>query len=140
MLQYSGFTANLMNSNTFQLSVESMAIAYPARYDKDLVHLVSLWWGRRVANQINRLSAVFVRTVTEPGQYADGDGLYLLTANGGKRWIFLYLWNGKRREMGLGSAHDITLAKAREAAAAARSPSASSHDSVEVLKAGRQGS
>lgn len=73
-----------------------------------------------MGREINRLNVRFVQTVKEPGQYADGGGLYLLTTNGGRRWIFLYRWQGKRCEMGFGSARDIPLAQAREMAAAAR--------------------
>jgi len=69
----------------------------------------------------NGLSARFVDTVTKPGRYADGGNLYLsISSNGGRRWVFLFRWNGKIREMGLGSARDVSLAKARIKAKAAR--------------------
>lgn len=73
-----------------------------------------------MARQINRLSARAIQTISEPGMYADGNGLYLSTTNGGRRWVFVFRWQGKRREMGLGSVRDISLAKARELAAKAR--------------------
>lgn len=70
---------------------------------------------------INRLAANAVKAIGKPGRHADGGGLYLVVADAGtKRWAFLYRWHGKRIEMGLGSARDVPLAKAREAAAAAR--------------------
>src|SRR3546814_1300675 len=51
----------------------------------------------------------------------DGGGLSLLIArDGSKRWVYIWDRNGKRREMGLGAAADISLAKARDLAAAAR--------------------
>lgn len=86
----------------------------------------------------NRLSAVFVRTVKEPGRYADGGGLYLYLDKpkprkgvqpgvdapqlGTKRWVFMFTWDGSRKEMGLGSAAPgaVGLADARTAAEAAR--------------------
>ena len=71
----------------------------------------------------NRLSAAFVRTVKVPGRYADGAGLYLyLDKDGGKRWVFMFTWGEKRKEMGLGSAAatGVGLADARDAADAAR--------------------
>ncbi|MGM0584942.1 MAG: tyrosine-type recombinase/integrase [Pseudomonadota bacterium] len=63
------------------------------------------------------LSAAFVRQVSEPGKYYDGHGLFLrVEANGAKRWVQRLAIRGKRREIGLGSASLVTLAKAREAA------------------------
>ncbi|MDR6332579.1 integrase [Xanthobacter flavus] len=59
--------------------------------------------------------------MTTPGRHADGGNLYLsISTNGGRRWIFLYRWSGKQLEMGLGSARDISLARARELADTAR--------------------
>lgn len=79
-----------------------------------------------MSNRIkNRLSAAEVKSLlkpsAKPGRYADGDGLYLSVGLGNaRRWVFLYRWHGRLREMGLGSAHTVTLAKAREFADAAR--------------------
>jgi integrase len=74
-----------------------------------------------MARAINRLSARFVATVAEAGRYADGGNLYLsISSNGGRRWVFLFRWNGKPTEMGLGSTRDVTLARVREKAAEAR--------------------
>jgi integrase len=74
-----------------------------------------------VARKINRLNARSVATITECGRHADGGGLYLsVSPNGGRRWVFLYRWHGKPTEIGLGSARDVSLARAREHAANAR--------------------
>jgi hypothetical protein len=74
-----------------------------------------------VARQINRLNARAVATLTENGRHADGGGLYLsISPNGGRRWVFLHRWHGKATEIGLGSARDVTLARARELAKGAR--------------------
>jgi integrase len=74
-----------------------------------------------VARQINRLNARRVVTLAENGRHADGSGLYLsISPNGGRRWVFLYRWHGKPTEIGLGSARDVTLARARELAKDAR--------------------
>ncbi|MBN8499922.1 MAG: tyrosine-type recombinase/integrase [Sphingomonadales bacterium] len=52
--------------------------------------------------------------MTKPGRYADGGGLYLSISDGARaRWVLLYMVDGKRREMGLGSARDVSLADAR---------------------------
>ncbi|TDR93792.1 tyrosine-type recombinase/integrase [Enterovirga rhinocerotis] len=74
-----------------------------------------------MSRTLNRLSARFVQTVVEAGRYADGGNLYLsVSPNGGRRWVFMFRFGGKIREMGLGSAREVSLAKARERAAEAR--------------------
>jgi len=67
------------------------------------------------------LDPVTVRTVERPGRYKDGEGLYLLVdANGSKRWLFLFRWRGKLKEMGLGGLSKVSLSMARDAAKDAR--------------------
>jgi integrase len=82
-----------------------------------------------MARQVNRLTARTVQTINEVGRHPDGNGLYLnVSANGGRRWVFLYRIagrlskNGKKKlfEMGLGSASSVSLKEAREAAQVAR--------------------
>jgi integrase len=80
-----------------------------------------------MTRQINRLNARSAATLRKQGRHADGGGLYLsISANGGRRWVFLYRWQtepgkpGKPTEIGLGSARDVTLARARELATNAR--------------------
>jgi len=64
-----------------------------------------------------RLSAAAVRSLTLPGFYPDGQGLYLKIDNSGaKRWIQRLVIHGKRRDIGLGSANVKGLADAREEA------------------------
>ena len=62
-----------------------------------------------------------VETLTKPGRYADKlNNLYLrITPDGGKRWTFFYRWQGKRKDMGLGSAGkgQVSLGLARDKAA-----------------------
>ncbi len=61
-----------------------------------------------------RLTAAQVRTLTAAGFYADGNGLYLkVDGNGAKRWVQRIVINGKRRDIGLGSATLTSLAEAR---------------------------
>jgi integrase len=76
-----------------------------------------------VARSINKLRAIAVSKLEKPGRYSDGANLYLsISPIGGKRWMFLYMLNGRQREMGLGSAApgQVTLAEARAKAADAR--------------------
>jgi integrase len=66
----------------------------------------------------NALSPIAVRNKTEPGRYADGNGLYLLVdPSGAKRWILRTVIHGKRTDMGLGSVRLVSLAEARKRAA-----------------------
>jgi integrase len=75
-----------------------------------------------MARAINRLSARKVATITKPGRHSDGANLYLSVSESGSRsWVFLFRWRGKIREIGLGPARDVTLARARELAAERRS-------------------
>lgn len=73
---------------------------------------------------MNRLSVTKVRTLTTPGAYADGNGLYLQVRNSGSRvfksWIFRYMRNGVAHNMGLGSIRVVGLAEARLSAAEAQ--------------------
>src|SRR2546422_500242 len=63
------------------------------------------------------LSATKVKSVTEPGRYADGNGLYLVVdPSGAKRWILRTLVHGKRCDIGLGGLSLVSLAEAREEA------------------------
>lgn len=74
-----------------------------------------------MAREVKKLSARTVTTLTKPGRHGDGDGLYLvIDASGARRWLFLFRWQGKLKEMGLGGVSTVSLAEAREKAAAAR--------------------
>lgn len=93
-----------------------------------------------MARSTNRLSARTVTALKKPGRHADGGGLYLhIDASLAKRWVFVFQWQGKRKEMGLGSAGTITLADARDAATDARRMVASGKNPITVRKAERSG-
>src|SRR4249919_1673942 len=63
------------------------------------------------------LSAVRIRAITEPGRYADGNGLYLkVDVSGAKRWELRTVVRGKRCDIGLGGLKAVSLAEAREQA------------------------
>lgn len=68
----------------------------------------------------NLLSDTKIRKLTEAGRYSDGSGLYLIVDRHGKRWLYYFQWNQKRREMGLGAYPTVSLIMARERAAEAR--------------------
>ena len=64
-----------------------------------------------------RLDALKVRDLKEPGRHADGDGLYLqIDKDGSRYWIFMWKRGGKRRVMGLGPERKVSLAAARRKA------------------------
>ena len=78
-------------------------------------------WGAGMAREINKLSARSVTTIKEPGRHSDGGGLYLIVdPSGARRWLFMFRWQGKLKEMGLGGVNAVSLAEARTAAAEAR--------------------
>jgi integrase len=86
---------------------------------------------------INRLSARQAETVKKPGRHADGGNLYLkITPDGSRRWVFMYLRDGKQREMGLGSASKsgVPLGAARTRAAEARAALSAGVDPMAAKK------
>lgn len=90
-----------------------------------------------MARPRNKLTAMEVRRLKAPGRHSDGGGLYLNIAKDGgrRRWVFLYALNGKQREMGLGSADDVSLADARTKAEEARALLARGVDPLERKRA-----
>ena len=75
---------------------------------------------RRGRHPDKALTAVFIRSAP-PGRHADGNGLYLFVQPTGTRsWIQRLVIRGRRRELGLGAAALVPLAKAREQALANR--------------------
>lgn len=67
--------------------------------------------------ETGKLDAVSLKA-RKPGLHGDGGGLWLqVTPNRrGRSWVFRYSFNGKAREMGLGSLTTISLSEAREQA------------------------
>lgn len=94
-----------------------------------------------LARQIDRLSARKVATLQATGRHADGGGLYLSISKDGtsirRRWVFLYRWQGKLREMGLGSVSTVPLAQARQLAIRWRSELAAGNNPLAVRDAER---
>ena len=69
---------------------------------------------------MSRLTSRQVETAG-PGRYSDGNNLSLLvTARGGRSWVFRYARDGKSHDVGIGSAADVALADARIEAARLR--------------------
>lgn len=88
-----------------------------------------------MAREINKLSARTVATLGTPGRHSDGGGLYLIVDKGGaKRWAFIFRWQGKLKEMGLGGANAVSLADAREAAGESRKLVAKGRNPIEARR------
>ena len=73
----------------------------------------------------HKLTDSKIRSLTKPGIYSDGDGLYIrVQASGRRSWVFIWRRFGTRREIGLGpygaGAWHVSLAAARAKADEAR--------------------
>jgi len=90
-----------------------------------------------------KLTALKVERIKEPGMYADGRGLYLqVTVNSrdgepAKSWIYRYMLRGRAREMGLGPCHTVGLALARDLALRQRQLRLQGVDPIEARRADR---
>ncbi|WP_234834327.1 tyrosine-type recombinase/integrase [Sinorhizobium meliloti] len=82
------------------------------------------------------LTAMKVRQVSEPGRYADGNGLYLVVdESGAKRWLLRVVVQGKRKDIGLGGLSLVSLAEARERALEYRKLARSGGDPLAAKRA-----
>jgi integrase len=71
----------------------------------------------------------------KPGKYGDGANLYLVVSKtGARKWVLRFTWRGKPKEMGLGSATNVSLADARDRAATARRKIAQGINPIEARK------
>lgn len=84
------------------------------------------------------LTAAKVRSVTKPGRYADGNGLYLVVdPSGAKRWLLRIIVRGKRRDIGLGGVQVTSLVSARDQAADMRRIARDGGDPLEERRRAR---
>jgi integrase len=88
----------------------------------------------------NKLTALEVSKLKEPGRYSDGLGLWLQVAKSTdgegvtKSWLFRYMRHGRARQMGLGPLHTISLAEARSRAKVARQALLDGEDPIELKR------
>jgi len=78
-----------------------------------------------------------IKMAKGPARLGDGNGLYLIVRKpakdakyGSKSWSFLWIRNGRRREMGLGGYPALTIKEARLAADKARKKIAAGEDPI----------
>jgi integrase len=103
-----------------------------------------------VAKTSERLSALEVAHLKEPGYYADGANLYFRVAQakpvegagsrqdcGARGWIFRFSRGGRARDMGLGAYPQINLAAARKLAAKCRELVSQGIDPIEQRRAAK---
>lgn len=93
-----------------------------------------------MSRAMHKLSARRVETTKAAGWHGDGGGLWLrIDNNGSKKWVFAWERSKRRREMGLGSAAEISLSAARDMAAAARDLLARGLDPIEERRRAEAG-
>lgn len=73
----------------------------------------------------NKLRDTQIKAFDKPGVYGDGDGLYLrVSTTGSRSWVYIWIRQGRRKEIGLGSygsgTGQVSLANARIKAEEAR--------------------
>lgn len=92
-----------------------------------------------MARARNKLTALKVKTLKESGRYSDGGSLYLAIDSSEtgtrRRWLYLFPWQGKRREMGLGGYPEVSLADARIARDASEQSVRAGIDPIEARDA-----
>jgi integrase len=87
----------------------------------------------------NRLSAALARSAPI-GKHCDGAGLWLYRLDEGSvgRWVLRVTVHGKRREMGLGTIQDVSLAEARDLADRWRKEARAGRNPIRVREAERR--
>ena len=84
---------------------------------------------------MGKLTAAKIRSLSEPGKYSDGNGLFLqVDGKNSARWFLRIQVNKVRRDIGLGSLKSVSLVDAREAAFTVRRKIAQGIDPVEERK------
>ncbi len=85
---------------------------------------------------MNKLTVAKVNSLRKQGRYSDGGGLWLQVSEWGtKAWTFRFTLAGRKRLMGLGPVHTISLADARERARQARQALLDGIDPIEARRA-----
>ena len=98
-----------------------------------------LWdrvWDDKGQSVGGKLTAVRVKKLVKPGRYTDGDGLHLHVRDAKHRaWVLRYMLRGRVRDMGLGPYPEVSIAQAREKAAAAHKLLREGQDPLQARRA-----
>lgn len=87
---------------------------------------------------MGKLNAAKLRTLTKPGAYGDGEGLYLQVRGPEQRsWLFRFKLAKRPHLMGLGPFPDVGLSEARDSATEARKLLRQGFNPIEVRKVRR---
>ena len=87
---------------------------------------------------MSNLTIKTINAAKQPGKLMDGDGLHLTVGqNQSKRWVHRFMFQGKRRDMGLGVYPDVSLIDARELASEARRLMREGKDPIDERKAAK---
>jgi integrase len=71
-------------------------------------------WIHLTSTPQKALTSIRINSLSKPGRYGDGNGLYLvIDPSGAKRWVLRTVVQGKRHDIGLGGLRLVSLAEAR---------------------------
>src|SRR5690348_3390194 len=87
----------------------------------------------------NKLTVKKIESLTKPGRYGDGLGLWLQVSKWKtKSWVFQFTsQNGRVRQLGLGPLHTVSLASAREKAQECRGLVRDGKDPIDLRRQAR---
>lgn len=92
-----------------------------------------------MARTTNKLTDTWLkRAKIADGVHSDGDGLYLRVQGANRSWVYIYSFEGRRREMGLGASPLVGLVDARSKASDARQVRSQGRDPKAVRDAERE--
>ena len=79
------------------------------------------------------LTAIEISRLSSPGKYAAGGipGLMFQINGGSRSWIYRFMLNGRRRDMGLGPYPTVTLAQAKDRARSLKDRTAQGYDPLQ---------
>ncbi|MDR0564943.1 MAG: tyrosine-type recombinase/integrase [Azoarcus sp.] len=84
---------------------------------------------------IHKLTVRKLASLSKPGKYGDGNGLYLyVSKNLASSWVFRYQIKGVKHYIGLGGSHAVNIKEAREKVRRARALLAQGTDPLQALR------
>ena len=92
-----------------------------------------------MAREVDKLTALTVKALTQRGLHHDGNNLFLrVSKSGAKSWVVRYRGaDGKQHDIGLGSAYAVTLERARQKCQQIHADRADGIDPIAAKKAAK---